>query len=209
MPDSCQSLRTAADDALRPGRLPVGQIPDEVRLDDVALQSLVLHQVVEHRLIVADEERPVGVVLQAQRHAGRAVVAEAERVVPAERHAVAEAPGRRELHRVVGPVERLPLLIDVGVAADRPQQLLHIGARAGNAGHGGAAGRILILRLERRAEINRVDVHRRQRLERVQHVEGVLPDVGDVERRRPGQRHLHAGVPLPATRAGAGCRSGS
>ena len=119
-------------DALRSSRLPIGQIPDEVRLDDVALQALVLHQSLNDRLILANGERPVGAVLQAQRHARGAVVAEAERVVAAERHAVAEAPVRRELHRVVGAVERLPLLIDVRVAADRAQQLLHVGARAGD-----------------------------------------------------------------------------
>ena len=133
MPDSCQSLTIAATTRFDPVVSQFGQIPDEVRLDDVALQSLVLHQLVEDGLIFANEERPVGVVLQAQRHTRGAVVAEAERVVPAERHAVAETPGRGELHRVIRPVERLPLLVDVRVAADRPQQLLHVGAGAGHA----------------------------------------------------------------------------
>ena len=47
----------------------------------MALQALVLHQVVEDRLILANRERPVGTVLQTQRHAGGAVVAEAQGVV--------------------------------------------------------------------------------------------------------------------------------
>ena len=84
---------------------------------------------------------------------------------------------------MVRALELLPLLVDIGVATDRPQQLLHVRAEPATAGDGGAAGGILILRQERRAEVDGVDVHRGQRLKRVQHVVGMLPDVGHVERR--------------------------
>ena len=65
-----------------------------------------------------------------------------------------------------------------------------------------AERRILVLRQVRRADVDGVEVDRAvgPALERAQPVEAVVADVRDVERRRPWQRHLHAGLPLPRRR---------
>ena len=61
----------------------------------------------------------------------------------------------------------------------------------------GAERRILVLRQVRRAEVDGVQVDRRlPPWNAPQTVVAVVADVRDVERRRPWQRHLHAGLPL-------------
>ena len=133
----------------------VRQVPHEVRLDDVRLRVVVAEQLVGLGLIRPDRERAVGVVLQARRRV--LAVVKADRVVEAERQAVAEPALQRQLQRVI----RAPLpargLGDRAVALDS--------ARIRSADHrrrarrrAGRQRRILVLRQERRAEVDAVDV---------------------------------------------------
>ena len=86
-------------------------------------------------------------------------------------------------------MEAAPLDQDVAVAAVGPQQVVRQRLA-------GRLRRILPAGAERRAEIDGVEIDGPGGLLAPEHVEGMVPDVADVERRRPWQRELHTGVPL-------------
>ena len=155
-------------------------------LQHVPVRHEIAEQRVRLRLIGALCVRAVGIVLQAR--AGAALLRQDDRVIEAERHAVAEPTQERQLERVRGEPAPRHVLRDAAVAAERA----HLVGRHGRcAGRRARERRILIGRRIRRAEVDGVDV------DAFEDVVRMLADVLHVDRHRPGQRHLDASVPLP------------
>ena len=90
------------------------------------------------------------------------------------------------------------VLVDGAEAAERSKQVVGQGVRAWR--RAGAERRVLVLRQERGADVDGVEVHGVATLEAAQAIVAVVADVGDVQRRRPGEGHLRAELPLPRGR---------
>src|SRR5206468_8178920 len=134
-------------------------------------QREVLVQLFVRGLVRTDRDRSVRRMLEAQRQTGVAFQREAERVVRTERETVLEAPVQRHLNRMIGVPEPRLLFVDVAVAAEGAQQVRRVRARARYAAR--AERRVLVPRLIRGAEVDRVQIDRavRAALELAQPVE--------------------------------------
>ena len=141
---------------------------------------------------------PSADVIQPLHQADVAFPGQTQGVGQSERDAVAEAAVQGRLDRVIGLAKIREVEPDLAEATIRPQQVGRIGGGAGRAARG--EGGILVPRQECRTEVHGIDVDLCLSPDFAELVEPVLPDIRDVDGRRPRQRHLHAGVPLRGRR---------